>query len=176
MEKKKLLFWSILLVLVMGIISAQPTLGQRISPGDVWQRVYQELPDFPKENKHISKETGKVATDDTLVRRLIRYHIYVKGRSPIYRLDWKLTLADYLGINEIMYENAYPGSDTLRDNPMDSDCTAISHLTRRQRNALVQVLVNIFNPSPQSAIAPQSKPDHSATPQLPQQGGAELLK
>ncbi|MEH1941740.1 MAG: hypothetical protein V7L01_16190 [Nostoc sp.] len=161
------------------LFSIQPAYAQRITPGDVWQEVYQQLPDLPRENKYISKENGKVAESNTLVNRLIRYHIYTKGRAPIYRLDWKLTLADYLGANEIMYDASYPGNDSLRENPIEGDRKAITRLTRSQRNALVQVLVNIFNPtqdtqSPSPNTAPS--PNTSTTPQPPQRGGAELLK
>ena len=81
---------------------------------------------------------------NTLASRLIRYHIYVKRRSPICRFDQKLTLADQLGVNEIMYEDSYPGNDTLKQNPLASDRIAISKLTRRQRNNLVRILVNIL--------------------------------
>jgi hypothetical protein len=124
----------------------EPAIAQRISPGEVWQQVYQQLPDFPQENKYISKETGKVAEDNTLASRLLRYHVYVKERAPNYRLDWKLTLADYLGANEVMYVTTYPGNDTLRQNPLEGDRAAISRLNISQRNALVQILVNIFTP------------------------------
>jgi hypothetical protein len=165
-------------VLVLGVGKSMPTdifgipsaLAQRVSPGDVWQQVYQQLPNLPKENKYNSKDSGKVAENNTLASRLIRYHVYVKGRSPIYRLDWKLTLADYLGVNEIMYETTYPGNDTLQQNPIAGDRTAIQKLTRQQRNALVQVLANLFNPSSQDTQVPS--PSRSAPPQ----GGAELLR
>jgi hypothetical protein len=159
-----------------GDLTIQPAVAQRISPGEVWQLVYQQLPDFPKENQYVSKETGKVAGNNTLATRLIRYHIYVKERAPSYRLDWKLTLADYLDANEIMYENTYPGNDTLRQNPLDGDRAAISRLTRTQRNALVQVLANIFNPNTPTkpTSRPNTKPKTAPTP-LPT-GGAELLK
>ncbi len=162
------------------LFSIQPAYGQRITPSDVWQLVYQQLPDFPRENKYISKENGKVAENNTLVNRLIRYHIYTKGRAPIYRLDWKLTLADYLGANEIMYDTTYPGNDSLRENPIEGDRKAISRLTRSERNDLVQVLVNIFNPTSQNTVSPNPNtapsPNTSTTPQPPQRGGAELLK
>ncbi|WP_066424374.1 hypothetical protein [Anabaena sp. 4-3] len=130
------------------LLSIQPAQAQRISPSDVWQLVYQQLPDLPKENQYISRESGKVAENNTLASRLIRYHIYIKERAPNYRLDWKLTLADYLDANEVMYENTYPGNDTLRQNPLAGDRATIKRLTRQQRNALAQVLTNIFNPSP----------------------------
>ncbi|MFN6477747.1 hypothetical protein [Nostoc sp. DedQUE07] len=162
------------------IFSIQPASAQRITPSDVWQLVYQQLPDFPRENKYISKENGKVAENNTLANRLIRYHIYTKGRAPIYRLDWKLTLADYLGVNEIMYDTTYPGNDSLRENPIEGDRKAIKSLTRSQRDALVQVLVNIFNPASQNTLSPNSNtapsPTTSTTPQPLQRGGAELLK
>ncbi|MBW4685795.1 MAG: hypothetical protein KME40_12025 [Komarekiella atlantica HA4396-MV6] len=141
-------------LLSTNIFSIQPAIAQRITPSDVWQQVYQQLPEFPRENKYISKETGKVAQNNTLVSRLIRYHIYTKERSAIYRLDWKLTLADYLGANEIMYDSSYPGNDILRQNPIEGDRAAIARLNRSQRDALVQVLVNIFNPNSQNTLAP----------------------
>ncbi|BAZ81843.1 MAG: hypothetical protein VKL60_10280 [Sphaerospermopsis sp.] len=160
MKKKKLLFLRFqsgliitiitLSVLIFGsgnfdFLSISPAVAQRISPSDIWQLVYQQLPDLSKENQYISKETGKVAENNTLASRLIRYHIYVKGRVPIYRFDWKLTLADYLNANEVIYEASYPGNDSLKQNPLEGDRTAIAKLTRNQRNKLVQVLVNIFN-------------------------------
>jgi hypothetical protein len=136
------------------ILGIQPAIAQRISPGDVWQQVYQQLPDLPKENQYISKETGKVAENSTLISRLIQYHIYVKERTPSYRLDWKLTLADYLNANETMYDITYPGNDTLRTNPIEGDRAAISKLTRNQRNALVQVLTNIFTTNSSAPAQP----------------------
>ena len=125
----------------------QEYISQSVGRGDVWQQVYKQLPSLPKENQYINKETGKVAPENTLVSRLIRYHVYVKGRPVNYRLDWKLTLADYLGVNEVMEESRYPGHDTLRSNPIDGDRTAINRLNRAERDALVQTLVKIFNGS-----------------------------
>ena len=155
-------------------------IAQRISPGDIWQQVYQQLPDLPKENQYISKETGQAAENNTLASRLITYHLYRKGRAPNYRLDWKLTLADYLDANEIMYDHSYPGNDTLRQNPLEGDRAVIANLNRHERNALVQVLADIFNPHPQKTQTPRSEttptPSTSTTPQPPQRGGAELLR
>ncbi|MBI1241294.1 hypothetical protein [Umezakia ovalisporum] len=130
------------------LFGIKPALGQRISPGDIWKQVYQKLPDLPKENHYISKETGQIAENNTLASRLITYHIYKKGRAPNYRFDWKLTLADYLNANEIMYDHSYPGHDTLRQNPLEGDRAVISKLNRQQRNTLVQILTDIFNPNP----------------------------
>jgi hypothetical protein len=129
-------------------------ISQRsIRPDDVWPIVYQRLPDLPQENNYISKETGETATDNNLVRRLVQYHLYVKRRLPISHFEWKLTMADYLGLNELIDGDQYPGYDTLKSNPLTGDRTAIDGLSRSQRNALVDLLVLIFlgevnNPTP----------------------------
>lgn len=122
----------------------------------VWRTVYEQLPDFPRENQYVSKETGKVATEDTLVSRLIRYHLYVKGRPALYRLDWKITLADYLGLTGALETGEYPGAAKLKKNPAEGDVAAIRQLNRAQRDALVQALVNGF--STQSGRSPLPKP------------------
>ncbi|WP_407894137.1 hypothetical protein [Scytonema sp. NUACC26] len=168
----------ILLSLSLGL---QPVSAQRISTGDAWRLVYEQLPNFPRENQYISKESGKKAENNTLVSRLIAYHVYVKSRPANFRLDWKLTLADYLGANEVMYEGVYPGNDTLRQNPLDGDRAAIARLNRRQRDALVQALVNVFSPKTESTPAPPdnpSQPRESAPTRSrpPQPGDAQLLK
>jgi hypothetical protein len=168
------------------LLSLEPVMAQAIRrPQDVWRQVYQQLPDIPLENQYVNKTSGKVDADNTLVSRLIRYHMFVKGRPPNFRLDWKLTLADYLGANELMEEGVYPGGDTLRENPMESDRTAIGRLTRTQRNALVQALVNIFNPNaeeeaapaPRTTQQPETNPTpEPTTPRLPQPGDAQQLR
>jgi hypothetical protein len=179
----------------LNLFSLQPVLAQdapsqnpqRITVENVWQRVYEILPDLPKENQYISRETRKQATSNTLVARLIRYHLFVKGRPPIYRLDWKLTIADYLGVNDVMFEGVYPGRDTLRENPMDSDRAVIANLTRSQRDALVNTLVSIFNPNAAAESQPTPKPTPTPTPTptpnpgrslppLPQPGDAQQLQ
>jgi len=172
------------------IIRIQPEIGpqliaQTARTRDVGQQVYQQLPALPLENKYVSQETGQVDADNTLVSRLIRYHVYVKGRPTNNRLDWKLTLADYLGANELMQEKVYPGYDTLRQNPIEGDRAAIARLNRQQRNALVETLVSIFNPNYPASAAPDSKtppqesttPSREARPILPQPrpGDAQLL-
>ena len=127
------------------IVAIEPVFAQTIASSDAWRQVYQRLPEFPLENKYVSKKTRKISENHTLARRLIRYHVYLKGRAPNTRLDWKLTLADYLGANVKMEVSSYPCPETLLKNPIDGDRAAIARLNRRQRNTLIQVLVDIFN-------------------------------
>ncbi|HEY9603432.1 MAG TPA: hypothetical protein V6C85_17580 [Allocoleopsis sp.] len=166
-------------------LGTQPVAAQFAVPDNAAARVYQRLPNLPLENQYVSKETGKVDEKNTLVSRLMRYHISVKLRPPMYRLDWKLTLADYLGANENLWEveSQYPGASQLKQNPMESDRKAIESLTRAQREALVDTLVSIFNPNatttpaaaPSNSEASPTAPNTSTTPSLPKPGDANLL-
>jgi hypothetical protein len=156
-KQQKFLSWRFLLpiiitsmTIVLGIgntnlLHISPAAAQIVTSNDIWQKVYQQIPDLPRENQYISKTNKQIVETNTLAGRLISYHIYIKGRSPIYRLDWKLTLADYLDANETIYADSYPGNDILTQNPVAGDRIAITKLTRLQRNHLVQVLVDIFN-------------------------------
>lgn len=150
------------LAFITALLLAQPLVAQDLRAGDAWLQVYQLLPSFPRENQYLSRETGKVAESNTLISRLIRYHIYIKARPANYRLDWKLTLADYLGANELMISSTYPSAETLRTNPFQKDVAVIRSLNRTQRDALVQALVNVFTPRND---VPEPSP--SPTPQLP---------
>jgi hypothetical protein len=166
-------------------VVAQPVLRS----DDVWRKVYQLVPDLPLENQYVNTETREVSQNNTLVSRLIRYHIYTKGRTPVYRLDWKLTLADYLGVNERIAASVYPGADALKTNPLDGDIAAIQRLTRTQRDALVQALVTVFSPaapgaesqqpsSPASSVPaalPAPASPQPASPREPRPGDAQLL-
>ena len=155
---------------------------QQVRPTEVWPLIYEKIPDLPLENNYISKETGEVNTKETLVSRLIRYHFYVKGRAPNYRFDWKLTLADYLGANDYLQSSVYPGNNFLTENPVEGDIQAIQNLTRSQRNALVNRLVDMFggDPTPPSIPAVKHKSNYrQLAPRKPvifQPGGADLLK
>lgn len=164
------------------LFSSNPVIAQPLRTEDLWRQVYQQLPSLPQENQYVNGN-GKVAPDNTLASRLIRYHMFVKGRPPSYRLDWKLTIADYLDANELMVEGVYPGADTLRENPMAGDRAVIQRLTRTQRNALIQTLVNIFDPNAAQLSAPtpitgetSPAPNPTSKPQLPQPGDAQRLR
>ncbi|MEG5031411.1 hypothetical protein [Microcoleus sp. AT3-D2] len=159
---------------------AQQSAPLQVRVQDAWKFVYEKLPDFPIENNYISKETGKVDSTNTLVGRLIRYHVFVKGRPPNYRFDWKLSLADYLGATpDYLVESVYPGNDVLRSNPMEQDRAAIQRLNRTQRDALVQALVDVFTENSGRGRTPGAeKPQgRSSSPEIPQPqpGDAKLL-
>ncbi|MEG5066347.1 hypothetical protein QUB33_22290 [Microcoleus sp. B3-A4] len=159
---------------------AQQSAAPQVRVQDAWKLVYEKLPDFPIENNYISQETGKVDPTNTLVGRLIRYHVFVKGRPPNYRFDWKLSLADYLGATpDYLVESVYPGKDVLRSNPMEQDRAAIQRLNRAQRDALVQALVDVFTENSgggrtQAGEKPQGRSNSPEIPQ-PQPGDAKLL-
>ena len=159
---------------------AQEPQPQQLRVQDAWKLVYEKLPDFPIANNYISKETGKVDPNNTLVGRLIRYHVFVKGRPPNYRFDWKLSLADYLGVTpDYLVESVYPGNDVLRSNPIEGDRAAILGLNRSQRDALVQALVDVFtgDSGPKRPPTTGGKPEERNSPTVPQPqpGDAKLL-
>lgn len=174
---------------VVDMLKPQPAAAQELRRlQDVGQRVYELVPGLPVENQYIDRSTGESDPANTLVTRLIRYHVYTKGRPPTYRLDWKLTLADYLGANERILPSTYPGGDTLRTNPLEGDIAAINGLTRSERDALVQTLVDIFNPgastgqtgtsspTPQPSVTPSPAARPTAPlPSQPRPGDAQLL-
>ncbi len=153
----------------------------------VSEQIYQLLPQIPIENNYIGKESQDRATQNTFITRLVRYHQYQKARPTVFRLDWKLTLADYLGKNEAINEQRYPGFSTLTENPMEKDKQIIKNLTRKQRNDLVNALVSIYNPdykleenssttkSPTDEDSSTTQNDSPASFELPTPGKADLL-
>jgi hypothetical protein len=131
-----------LLCSISPVMAQTPTRSIRVQ--DVWQQVYKAVPDLPLENQYVTRETGRVDPSNTLVTRMINYHYFIKGRPVNFRLDWKHTLADYLGINEPMQAESYPGAGNLRKNPFESDRAIVQKLNRKQRDALIQALVDSF--------------------------------
>ncbi|MEL7051011.1 MAG: hypothetical protein AAGM45_04405 [Cyanobacteria bacterium J06588_5] len=131
---------------------AQPSGPRRVHPNAIAAEIYQQLPNLPLENQYISTRTGTAATEDTLVSRIIRYHVYIKQRPSVFRLDWKLTMADYLGAFERIAPDEYPDYN-LRENPRANDIEAIAALTREQRNELVNALYEAFT-TPADATEP----------------------
>jgi hypothetical protein len=182
------------------VVSPQPTQAQQryLRIEEAAAQVYALESDLPLENQYVNEDTGQVSERNTLISRLIRYHSYVKGRPFIYRLDWKLTLADYLGANERVAASTYPGNDTLRPEPLAGDIAAINRLSRAQRDRLIEALVTVYassippaenpsaetsapvNPSPSPPVAPPTDTRPAPRPtapslQSPQPGDAQLL-
>lgn len=124
---------------------AQPTPLRRINPAILSAQVYEQLPDFPLENQYISSESGEAAIENTLVSRIIRYHLYTQERPTNFRLDWKLTMADYLGAFERITPDQYPDYG-LRENPMAGDIAVVQSLTPAMRDRLVNTLYETFTP------------------------------
>jgi hypothetical protein len=161
-------------------------IAQTLAPEAVAAQVYQQLADLPKENQYINLERQQADPNNTLVSRLVRYHQYVKNRPLDFRLDWKLTIADYLGVNEDIKDINYPGASTLSTNPLEGDRQIITKLSRQQRDRLVNLLVGINNPETATSPQPRSQPEQTpgkATPRqsqptftLPKPGDADLLK
>lgn len=140
MSRRYFRFVTLAIVLVFTVISATAVTAQVVRTGDIAQKIYVELPNVPLENQYFNKKINKIDPNNTLISRMIRYHAYVKGRPVALRLDWKLTIADYLGANDIMDLATYPGQDILSVNPMDSDQAAINTLSRQTRDRLIDRL------------------------------------
>jgi len=184
-----------------GFLAIAPTINLGVSPAaaqlptinviDTAQILYDRLPFLPLENEYVD-EDGQSVPESTLLTRMLQYHTGVKQRQPFFRLDWKLTLADYLGVNETIQADTYPNSRTFRENPMDGDVAAVRQLSREQRAQLVDTVVLLLNPlaSQQPSIpstqpsAPTNRPAPPARPGMgtsnplplePQPGDAQLL-
>jgi len=174
----------ITLILTLGIAyfnSFNPTaIAQSLTPENVAIQAYQQLDNFPLENQYISQQTGQIAPENTLITRLIRYHQYIKRRPVQYRFDWKLTLADYLDSNEPMLLDQYPGRTLFTINPFEEDRRIIQSLTRQQRNQLINILVNIYNPQNanlnQNNSSDHNQQNNPILPNLPPSGAADLLR
>ena len=124
---------------------AQPALVlRRVDPVAIATQIYQQHPDFPLENTYLNLSDQSPAPDNTLVSRFIRYHIFLKDRPGNFRLDWKLSIADYLGAFQEINPDVYPFHDLLTENPMAGDIDAIRQMTREQRNLMVQSLFDLF--------------------------------
>ncbi|MEL6249783.1 MAG: hypothetical protein AAFQ61_12425 [Cyanobacteria bacterium J06626_23] len=124
---------------------AQPALVlRRVEPVAIATQLHARYPDIPLENTYLRLSDGTPHPDSTLVSRLIRYHLFVKDRPANFRLDWKLTLADYLGAFQPIEPQFYPDQDELTESPMTGDMAAVARMSRNQRNQLVQGLVDVF--------------------------------
>ncbi|MEO0768185.1 MAG: hypothetical protein AAFY72_01935 [Cyanobacteria bacterium J06649_4] len=119
------------------------TSPRRVVPSAIAAQIYEQNPDFPLENQYISSDTGEPATENTLISRLVRYHVYIKRRPVHFRIDWKLTMADYLGAFERIEPARYPDSG-LRENPALADVAVIEGLSAEMRDRIVNALYESF--------------------------------
>lgn len=196
---QKILTYSLLMVfgailtLSIGLFSLNPPVvaQKSIQPEEVAEMIYEKFPEIPLENQYSRKESGEIDLDHTLMSRFVRYHRDVQKRIMRYRFDWKLTFADYLGANEPIKPERYPGYNTLTENPTENDIKAIRQLNRRQRQAIVDLLASIYevessssqekpqepvNPTNIDNNNPEPSPSPSPTqPSLSQPGDAQLL-
>lgn len=161
-----------------------PAWGQLRLVPEASEQVYQTLPQLPREDGYTPTPDG-AGSGGTLVQRLMQYHIQIMGRPATSRLDWRLTLADYLEINEPILAQQYPGATTLDRNPLNGDKGVIQGLSRRQRYDLVDALILALggDPTPPTLYIPPAgsesiSPDPLTSPEirLPQPGGADLLR
>lgn len=128
--------------IMTSFVQAQSPL-RPISPSAISMQIYEQIPELPLENQYVNSETGKVDADNTLVSRIIRYHLYIKNRPTNLRLDWKLTIADYLAAFEQISAEDYPDYG-LRENPIDSDILAMKTLSWEVRDRLTNTLYEAF--------------------------------
>lgn len=158
----------------------------------ITEAVYAAMPNLPRLDQF---RTGSGESLETsFVRRVLLYHMRSEGRSLRSRLDWKLTFADYLGINLTMFAQQYPGADQFTENPYNADLEALRALSRAEREQLLAILleavefdgivnsldVATIDPTLRSPLAPLESDTPVATPppviELPSGGGADLLR
>jgi len=176
--------------------ATSPAVAQTpmVNVADTARVLYERLPFMPLENHYVN-QNGDPASESSLITRMLLYHTGVQQRQPLFRLDWKLTLADYLDANETIVIDTYPNASILEENPLEGDQAAIRQLTRDQRNLFVDTVVILLNPlaareaaqpaesttpvNPDPVSPPPSvRPGTGSTvplPQEPQPGDAQLL-
>lgn len=184
-----------LVTLSLGILLAwsfAPARAQLREIPRITSEVYAAMPDLPREDHYITSSGEDL--DSTFLRRVLLYHMRAEGRSLYSRLDWKLTFADYLGINLTMYAQLYPGHDQFSENPYSGDIAAFQSLSAAQRDRLLAALlasvdfngvensldVANIDPTLRSPLAPYETETSVATPaptvELPGGGSADLLQ
>ncbi len=141
MSRRYLRFVTIAVALAFTLISASTATAQVVRTAEIGQKIHTEFPEIPIENQYFSRKLNKIDPTNTLVGRMLRYHAYVKGRPVQVRLDWKLTIADYLDANDVMDLATYPSQDVLTVNPMEGDRAAMNKLSRETRNRLIDRLM-----------------------------------
>lgn len=183
------LFWGVILTLLC--LTSAAVAQRQPRPDEIGALVYEQLPNLPRENTYIGVRSREVRPNDTFVSRLVRYHQQLQNRRLGSRLDWKITIADLLGVNGVISPEQYPGFETLTPNPLEGDLTVLTRLSRAERDRLIDAILavvprpqlpadspeddaGITPPSPAApALAPSSNPQ---LPPLPRSGAADLLR
>ncbi|WP_414370194.1 hypothetical protein [Synechococcus sp. H60.4] len=187
--RKQALWRSWVGIAAVALLGSGPAYAQlRLIP-EAARQVYAALPDLPLENGYTPvnpNDGGPAPEEDTLVRRMMVYHLQVVGRSPTDRFDWQLTLADYLDANEPIVAQRYPGAERLTVNPYAQDKAAVQALTRQQRQALLRAILLAFggDPDPKPLYIPTALNPVPAPPTpeplqrlpIPGAGSADLLR
>lgn len=168
---------------------AQSSRLRQLRPQQILVEASKQLTFIRPDNQYVDRQTQKIRTDYTALARLIEYHVYSRGRSPLYRLDWKLTLADYLGAFELMDDDNYPGASQLRSNPAAADRAQVRSWSPSQREQFVNTLTALYNPASlkptpplvlnPTPVAPRPEPAPTKEPlnrPIPQTGDADRLK
>lgn len=123
-----------LLLLISALFLGRGTAFAASRTVEVAQKVYAQFPALPR-----IEVAGN--PENTLIRRMIQYHTRLQGRPEQSRLDWQLTLSDYLGYNINIDPTSYPERSLL-----ETDKAALDALTRDQRSQLIRVLIRAFQP------------------------------
>lgn len=126
-------------LMVLGVALAgatllvEPAFAQRIR--DIPERsaqIYELMPDLPE-----ASEDGK------WLQRVLLYHVRTKGRLANSRFDWRLTFADFLGVNDPIYTDQYP-PDGTEVNPLNGDRDLFQAMTRHDRNEFLAAILEVY--------------------------------
>ncbi len=122
------------------VLSPPPVQAQLREIPRITEAVYTAMPSLPRLDQF--QTAAGESLDTSFVRRVLLYHMRSEGRALNSRLDWKLTFADYLGINLTMFAQQYPGADQFSENPYTADLEAFRALTRADREQLLAALLD----------------------------------
>ena len=139
----------------LSLVMHRSAFGQRLR--DIPEQVdliYELMPELPLEDNYVSIN-GEVMSGSNWLKRLLLYHIQTQGRLPDSRFDWRMTFADFLGANEPIYANQYPGAASFATNPLNRDRELFRALTRQERNRLLEALEAVYGNT--SVINPLEK-------------------
>ena len=135
----------LLAIPVIGLLAlGLPAQAQRLRDiPQVVEDIYEAMPQLPLENTYQTSE-GETISSSSWLQRVLLYHIRTQGRLPDSYLDWKLTFADYQGVNVPMFASAYPGADQFTVNPLNRDRELFQSLGREERRQLLDMFLATY--------------------------------